>query len=167
VCRITRVTRIGSGPSRPRAGSPLTFAPTPPCAQLTVRDALNSAIREEMIRDEKVFMMGEEVAQYQGAYKVRARRGSGAHLNGFTPGRWCCGRAGEEGAWRRELLPVPRRRQTKYTHAGTEAGRQHHPHTHTHTVNTERRAESASVEHLAAYRPPKGCGDGRGRVCGN
>jgi hypothetical protein len=39
---------------------------------MTVREALNSAIREEMQRDEKVFMMGEEVAQYQGAYKVNA-----------------------------------------------------------------------------------------------
>lgn len=38
--------------------------------QLTVRDALNSAIDEEMERDEKVFLMGEEVAQYDGAYKV-------------------------------------------------------------------------------------------------
>ena len=39
-------------------------------AQMTVRDALNSALREEMQRDEDVFVMGEEVAQYQGAYKV-------------------------------------------------------------------------------------------------
>lgn len=39
-------------------------------AQLTVRDALNSALDEEMERDEKVFVMGEEVAQYDGAYKV-------------------------------------------------------------------------------------------------
>lgn len=38
--------------------------------QLTVRDALNSAMDEEMERDEKVFLMGEEVAQYDGAYKV-------------------------------------------------------------------------------------------------
>ncbi|CAH7675375.1 thiamine diphosphate-binding protein [Phakopsora pachyrhizi] len=38
--------------------------------QLTVRDALNSAMEEEMIRDEKVFVMGEEVAQYNGAYKI-------------------------------------------------------------------------------------------------
>lgn len=37
---------------------------------LTVRDALNQAIAEEMDRDEKVFLMGEEVAQYNGAYKV-------------------------------------------------------------------------------------------------
>ena len=38
--------------------------------QLTVRDALNSAIDEELGRDERVFVMGEEVAQYDGAYKV-------------------------------------------------------------------------------------------------
>lgn len=37
---------------------------------LTVRDALNMAIDEEMERDEKVFLLGEEVAQYDGAYKV-------------------------------------------------------------------------------------------------
>lgn len=39
-------------------------------AQLTVRDALNSALDEEMARDERVFILGEEVAQYDGAYKV-------------------------------------------------------------------------------------------------
>ena len=37
---------------------------------MTVRDALNSALDEEMERDEKVFVMGEEVAQYDGAYKI-------------------------------------------------------------------------------------------------
>ncbi|KAL3767432.1 hypothetical protein ACHAW5_004825 [Stephanodiscus triporus] len=37
---------------------------------MTVRDAINAAIDEEMERDEKVFILGEEVAQYQGAYKV-------------------------------------------------------------------------------------------------
>jgi len=35
-----------------------------------IREAINQAIDEEMARDEKVFVMGEEVAQYQGAYKV-------------------------------------------------------------------------------------------------
>lgn len=35
-----------------------------------VRDALKQAIDEEMERDEKVFILGEEVAQYDGAYKV-------------------------------------------------------------------------------------------------
>uniref|UniRef100_U5ESA2 Pyruvate dehydrogenase E1 component subunit beta n=1 Tax=Corethrella appendiculata TaxID=1370023 RepID=U5ESA2_9DIPT len=38
--------------------------------QLTVRDALNAAMDEEMEKDEKVFILGEEVAQYDGAYKV-------------------------------------------------------------------------------------------------
>ncbi|MEP6905320.1 MAG: alpha-ketoacid dehydrogenase subunit beta, partial [Gemmatimonadales bacterium] len=37
---------------------------------LTFRDALNQALREELTRDERVFLMGEEVAQYNGAYKV-------------------------------------------------------------------------------------------------
>ncbi len=38
--------------------------------ETTVRDALRDAMAEEMRRDERVFVMGEEVAQYQGAYKV-------------------------------------------------------------------------------------------------
>merc|ERR1719223_2386776 len=38
--------------------------------QMTVRDGLNSALRDEMTRDENVFVIGEEVAQYQGAYKI-------------------------------------------------------------------------------------------------
>ncbi|MEE2662179.1 MAG: pyruvate dehydrogenase complex E1 component subunit beta [Pseudomonadota bacterium] len=37
---------------------------------LTVREALRDAMAEEMRRDENVFLMGEEVAQYEGAYKV-------------------------------------------------------------------------------------------------
>src|SRR5260370_27489165 len=39
-------------------------------AVMTMRDALNQALREELARDEDVFLMGEEVAEYQGAYKV-------------------------------------------------------------------------------------------------
>jgi len=38
--------------------------------EMTVRDALNSAMDEELARDEKVFIIGEEVAEYDGAYKV-------------------------------------------------------------------------------------------------
>ncbi|XP_045796452.1 pyruvate dehydrogenase E1 component subunit beta, mitochondrial-like isoform X1 [Trifolium pratense] len=38
--------------------------------QMTVRDALNSALDEEMSADPKVFLMGEEVGEYQGAYKI-------------------------------------------------------------------------------------------------
>lgn len=37
---------------------------------MTVRDALNSGLAEELDRDDDVFIMGEEVAQYNGAYKV-------------------------------------------------------------------------------------------------
>jgi pyruvate dehydrogenase E1 component beta subunit len=39
-------------------------------AVVTMREALNQALREEMLRDENVFLMGEEVAAYEGAYKV-------------------------------------------------------------------------------------------------
>src|SRR4026208_1137897 len=39
-------------------------------AVMTMRDALNQALREELQRDENVFLMGEEVAAYQGASKV-------------------------------------------------------------------------------------------------
>src|SRR5712692_4555951 len=39
-------------------------------AEMTMRDALNQALREELARDGDVFLMGEEVAEYQGAYKV-------------------------------------------------------------------------------------------------
>jgi len=39
-------------------------------AVMTMRDALNQALKEELARDPSVFLMGEEVAEYQGAYKV-------------------------------------------------------------------------------------------------
>ena len=38
--------------------------------QVTVRDALNEALAEELEANDKVFLLGEEVAQYNGAYKV-------------------------------------------------------------------------------------------------
>jgi pyruvate dehydrogenase E1 component beta subunit len=38
--------------------------------KMTVRDALNAAIDEELARDDKVILIGEEVAKYDGAYKV-------------------------------------------------------------------------------------------------
>ena len=41
-----------------------------PMISQTLRESLRDAMAEEMRRDEKVFLMGEEVAQYQGAYKV-------------------------------------------------------------------------------------------------
>ena len=62
------------------AAAPAPVASTPaadpefpegtPMKKITVRDALRDAMAEEMRRDDKVFLMGEEVAQYQGAYKV-------------------------------------------------------------------------------------------------
>jgi len=50
---------------------------------ITLRDALNEAMSEEMRRDESVFLMGEEVAEYNGAYKV-----SKGMLDEFT--FWIC-----------------------------------------------------------------------------
>ena len=41
-----------------------------PLVSMTVREALRDAMAEEMRSDERVFVMGEEVAEYQGAYKV-------------------------------------------------------------------------------------------------
>jgi pyruvate dehydrogenase E1 component beta subunit len=70
----------------PTARAPAAPAPSPPAATpqaaepdipegtemvtMTVREALRDAMAEEMRRDEAVFVIGEEVAEYQGAYKV-------------------------------------------------------------------------------------------------
>ncbi|HQV02679.1 MULTISPECIES: pyruvate dehydrogenase complex E1 component subunit beta [unclassified Novosphingobium] len=56
-------------PAQPRAEDPAVPAGTN-MKTSTVREALRDAMAEEMRRDERVFVMGEEVAQYQGAYKV-------------------------------------------------------------------------------------------------
>ena len=48
------------------AATPVAGAST----SLTVRESLRDAMAEEMRRDDRVFVMGEEVAEYQGAYKV-------------------------------------------------------------------------------------------------
>jgi len=53
--------------AKPAAEEPGEGAPT---KETAVRDALRDAMAEEMRRDETVFVMGEEVAEYQGAYKV-------------------------------------------------------------------------------------------------
>jgi pyruvate dehydrogenase E1 component beta subunit len=53
-----------------------------PTTTQTVREALRDAMAEEMRRDESVFLMGEEVAEYQGAYKV-----SQGLLEEFGPNR--------------------------------------------------------------------------------
>src|SRR5579875_1630516 len=54
----------------PRALSPTEPRYTGKTATMTVREALRDAIAEEMRRDESVFLIGEEVGEYQGAYKV-------------------------------------------------------------------------------------------------
>jgi pyruvate dehydrogenase E1 component beta subunit len=61
-----------SAPAQPKfeiAGDPALPAGTE-MVTMTVRDALRDAMAEEMRRDKDVFLMGEEVAQYQGAYKI-------------------------------------------------------------------------------------------------
>ncbi|MFN2398402.1 MAG: pyruvate dehydrogenase complex E1 component subunit beta [Gemmatimonadaceae bacterium] len=56
---------------RCRAPHLTPYTPNPPrMPVITYRDALNQALREEMQRDDRVFIMGEEVGVYQGAYKV-------------------------------------------------------------------------------------------------
>ena len=58
-------------PPAPAAASvPAEAAYDGPTTEMTVREALRDGMAEEMRRDENVFLMGEEVAQYQGAYKV-------------------------------------------------------------------------------------------------
>ena len=51
----------------PRAEPDKDWGPTKP---ITVREALRDAMALELRRDDKVFLIGEEVAQYQGAYKI-------------------------------------------------------------------------------------------------
>ena len=64
-CLSTAVTRLAA-----TGGPPLVSETIKTAKQLTVRDALNLALEEELRRDHRVFVMGEEVAQYDGAYKV-------------------------------------------------------------------------------------------------
>jgi pyruvate dehydrogenase E1 component beta subunit len=66
----------GEGLSHPTPAQPKAADITPEIPQgtsmkeQTVREALRDAMAEEMRRDEAVFLMGEEVAEYQGAYKI-------------------------------------------------------------------------------------------------
>ncbi len=68
-------TAIPAAPMAPAAPveDVVVEAEVPPGTEMaatTVRDALRDAMAEEMRRDEDVFLMGEEVAEYQGAYKI-------------------------------------------------------------------------------------------------
>ncbi|MEC9342904.1 MAG: pyruvate dehydrogenase complex E1 component subunit beta, partial [Pseudomonadota bacterium] len=68
-----RVPAEGKVHPEPKAASPASDPDIPDGTEMvstTVREALRDAMAEEMRRDEDVFVMGEEVAQYQGAYKV-------------------------------------------------------------------------------------------------
>ena len=56
--------------STPKAARDPEVAAGTAMKTVTVREALRDAMAEEMRADERVFVMGEEVAQYQGAYKV-------------------------------------------------------------------------------------------------
>jgi pyruvate dehydrogenase E1 component beta subunit len=58
---------------------------TGPTAKMTVREALRDAMAEEMRRDPEVVLLGEEVAEYQGAYKVSQGLGVGAAFAGMKP----------------------------------------------------------------------------------
>ena len=58
-------------PAAPKPAAPAEDYPADtPMVSMTVREALRDAMAEEMRRDDSVFVMGEEVAEYQGAYKV-------------------------------------------------------------------------------------------------
>ena len=61
-----------AGPPPRERRAPVMAEPewTGPTVMLTVREALRDAMAEEMRRDGDVFLLGEEVAEYQGAYKV-------------------------------------------------------------------------------------------------
>jgi pyruvate dehydrogenase E1 component beta subunit len=66
-----------SAPAEPKAAPQPASSPAPaekewtgPTVSVSLREALRDAMAEEMRRDPTVFLMGEEVAQYQGAYKV-------------------------------------------------------------------------------------------------
>ncbi len=63
---------VMTAPPPAPASKPVAAAPewTGASVNLTVREALRDAMAEEMRRDDTVFLMGEEVAEYQGAYKV-------------------------------------------------------------------------------------------------
>jgi len=59
----------GKGGATPAKSEPVAIA-SGNMQSVTLREALRDAMAEEMRRDDRVFVMGEEVAEYQGAYKV-------------------------------------------------------------------------------------------------
>src|SRR5665213_2792256 len=67
---VTAPAKLAAAPKAPAAPIAEETPWTGASVSLTVREALRDAMAEEMRRDETVFLMGEEVAEYQGAYKV-------------------------------------------------------------------------------------------------
>ncbi|MDR9482833.1 MAG: pyruvate dehydrogenase complex E1 component subunit beta [Salibaculum sp.] len=59
-----------SAPATPKADRSPDWPEGTEMTTMTVREALNTAMAEEMERDASVFLMGEEVAEYEGAYKI-------------------------------------------------------------------------------------------------
>ncbi|MGI3212391.1 pyruvate dehydrogenase complex E1 component subunit beta [Roseovarius tibetensis] len=59
-----------AAPATPRADTSPDWPDGTETEKKTVREALNTAMAEEMRRDDAVFVMGEEVAEYEGAYKI-------------------------------------------------------------------------------------------------
>ncbi len=67
---VSNVVSMPSAPVQPAASLAQPEKKHDKYIKQTVREALRDAMAEEMRRDQNVFLMGEEVAQYQGAYKV-------------------------------------------------------------------------------------------------
>ncbi len=63
-------TPVAAAPAAPKTDATPDWPEGTTMRTATVREALNEAMAEEMERDETVFLMGEEVAEYQGAYKI-------------------------------------------------------------------------------------------------
>lgn len=65
-----KTTNVNPAAMSDAAGA--SYSPQPQVAmrELSIRDALNEALAEEMQRDDRIFLMGEEVGYYDGAYKV-------------------------------------------------------------------------------------------------
>jgi len=64
------IEQAPAGPQKAPTEPELEAAPATEMVTMTVREALRDAMAEEMRADDRVFVMGEEVAEYQGAYKV-------------------------------------------------------------------------------------------------
>ncbi|HSR79594.1 MAG TPA: pyruvate dehydrogenase complex E1 component subunit beta, partial [Hyphomicrobiaceae bacterium] len=64
------IARVPASPVAQVAAAEPAFGPGTETITQTMREALRDAMAEEMRRDANVFLMGEEVAQYQGAYKI-------------------------------------------------------------------------------------------------